>query len=111
MSRDLLLELGWKRKVYGHWKQGQVTGEDYRDAVHHCREKIRATKAQLEFKLASTVKDNKKGFLKYVNRKRRIRDNIGLLLDEAGHLTNRDVDKALVSLTLMMCLTTLYNIS
>ncbi|KAK4816993.1 hypothetical protein QYF61_025913 [Mycteria americana] len=47
-----------------------------------------------EFKLSSTVKDNKKGFLKYVNSKRRIRDNIGPLLDEVGHLTNRDVDKA-----------------
>ncbi|KAK4810960.1 hypothetical protein QYF61_014432 [Mycteria americana] len=94
LSRDLLLELGWKRKVYGHWKQGQATREDYRDAVRHCREKIRAAKARLEFKLASTVKDNKKGFLKYVNSKRRIRDNIGPLLDEVGHLTNRDVDKA-----------------
>ncbi|KAK4807141.1 hypothetical protein QYF61_018482, partial [Mycteria americana] len=81
-------------KVYGHWKQGQGTREDYRDAVCHCREKIRAAKARLEFKLASTVKDNKKGFLKSINSKRRTRDNIGLLLDEVGHLTNRDVDKA-----------------
>ncbi|KAK4828018.1 hypothetical protein QYF61_022795 [Mycteria americana] len=63
MSRDLL-EHRWKRKVYGHWKQGQVTQEDYRDAVCHYREKICAAKARLEFKLASTVKDNKKGFLK-----------------------------------------------
>ena len=94
LNRDLLLELRRKRKVYGHWKQGQVTREDYRDAVHHCREKICAAKAQLEFKLASTVKDNKKGFFKYVNSKRRIRDNIGPLLDEVGHLTNRDIDKA-----------------
>jgi len=39
------------------------------------------------------VNDNKKGLLKYVNSKRRIRDNIGPLLDEAGHLTNRDIDK------------------
>ena len=79
--------------MYGHWKQGQVTREDYRDAVRHCREKIRAAKARLEFKQASTVKDNKKGFLKYVNSKRRIRDNIGPLLDEVGHLTNRHIDK------------------
>ena len=50
-------------------------------------------KAQSEFKLASTVKDNKKGFLKSVHSERRIRDNIGLLLDEVEHLTNRDVDK------------------
>ncbi|KAK4815532.1 hypothetical protein QYF61_003224 [Mycteria americana] len=76
LNRDLLLEIKWKRKVYGRWKQGQVTQEDYRDAVRHCREKIRVAKAWLEFKLASTVKDNKKSFLKYVNSKRRIRDNI-----------------------------------
>ncbi|KAK4828562.1 hypothetical protein QYF61_027531 [Mycteria americana] len=57
-------------------------------------EKIRAAKARLEFKLASTAKDNKKGFFKYVNSKRRTRANIGVLLDEVGHLKNRDVDKA-----------------
>lgn len=51
-------------------------------------------KAQLEFKLTSTVKDNKKGLLNYVNCKRRIRANISLLLDEVGHLTIRDADKA-----------------
>ncbi|KAK4832011.1 hypothetical protein QYF61_020449 [Mycteria americana] len=71
-------------KPYGHWKQGQATWEDYRDAVCHHREKICAAKARLEFKLASTVKDNIKGFLKYVNSKGRIRNNIGPLLDE-GH--------------------------
>ncbi|GAB0196742.1 hypothetical protein GRJ2_002139500 [Grus japonensis] len=68
--------------------------EDYRDAARLCREKIHAAKAQLELKLASTVGDNKKGFFKYVNNKRRTRENIGSLLDKNGHLTNRDIDKA-----------------
>ena len=71
-----------------------MTREDYRDAVCPCRNKICVAKAPLEFKLSSTVKDNQKGFLKHVNSKRRMRDNIDLLLDEVGHLTNRDVDKA-----------------
>lgn len=31
LSRDLLLELRQKMKVYGLWKQGQVTWEDYMD--------------------------------------------------------------------------------
>ena len=44
MIRDLTPELKQKRKVYGHWKQGQAPWEDYRDAVHQCREKIRAAK-------------------------------------------------------------------
>jgi len=70
-----------------------VTWEDYRHAVCHCRGKVRAAKPRLEFKLANTVKNNKKGFLKYVNSKKRIRYNIGSLLHEASHLTNRDIDK------------------
>ncbi|GAB0177896.1 hypothetical protein GRJ2_000254900 [Grus japonensis] len=100
LNRDLLLELRQKKKVYACWKQGQATREDYRDAAHLCGEKIRAAKAQLELKLASTVGDNKKGFFKYANNKRRTRDNIGSLLDENGHLTNRDIDKAEISLML-----------
>ena len=79
--------------MYSQWKQGQVTWEDYRVDVRHCREEIRTAKAQLELKLASTVKD-KKGCFKYVNSKRQARNNIGLLLDTHSHLTNRDIDKA-----------------
>ncbi|GAB0206331.1 hypothetical protein GRJ2_003178100 [Grus japonensis] len=71
--------------MYGLWKQGQATEEDYRDAVRHCREKICTTKTQLELKMASTVVDNKKGFLEYVNRKRKTKENIDPLLDEVGH--------------------------
>lgn len=51
-------------------------------------------KAQLKFKLASTVKDDKKGFFKKVKSRMGIRDNIGLLLNGIDHLTNRDVDEA-----------------
>lgn len=50
-------------------------------------------KAQLEFQVAGTAKDNKNSFLIYVNSERR-RDNTVPLLDEAGHLTNCDVDRA-----------------
>lgn len=60
MNRDFLLEFRRKREVYGPWKQGQVSWEDYRDTIHHCREKTGVTKAQLELKLASTVWDNKR---------------------------------------------------
>jgi len=61
LSRDLL-QLRQKRKVFGHWKQRQATWEDYRDTVCHCKEKISMAKGGLEFKLASILKDNKKGF-------------------------------------------------
>lgn len=35
-----------------------------------------------------------KVLLKYINNKKRTRDNISLLLDESGLLANREIDKA-----------------
>ncbi|KAK4823990.1 hypothetical protein QYF61_009115 [Mycteria americana] len=58
------------------------------------QEKTQIAKAQLQLKLASVVSDNKKGFFKYVNSKRRSKENIGPILVEDGHLTNRDEEKA-----------------
>lgn len=85
LSRDLL-ELSQKRKVYRHWHKKQVTVKHYRDTVHHCGGKIHAPKAQLEFKLASTVRYKKGGFYKCVNSKRRFRDNASSLTDEVCHV-------------------------
>jgi len=39
------------------------------------------------------VSDNKKGFFKYVNSKRRSKENNGLILDEDDYLTCRDEEK------------------
>ena len=44
-------------------------------------------------KLAGVVSGNKKGFFRYVNSKRRSKENIGPILVEDGHLTNRDEEK------------------
>ena len=73
LNRDLWLELKNKREVYGLWKSGQATYDDYRYVVKLCREKIRKAKAQLELNLATKVKDNNKYFYKYINSKRRAR--------------------------------------
>ncbi|GAB0210066.1 hypothetical protein GRJ2_003472400 [Grus japonensis] len=59
LNRELCLELRKKRRVYGLWKKGQATQEDYKDVMRLCREKIRKAKAQLELNLATAVKDNK----------------------------------------------------
>ena len=48
--------------MYGCWKEGQEMKKEYRDDVRVCREKIHGAKAQLELKLAMSVRDNKKGF-------------------------------------------------
>ncbi|GAB0207221.1 mitochondrial enolase superfamily member 1 [Grus japonensis] len=93
LNRELLMELQKKNKLYDLWKRGQTSQEDYIAVVCMCREKTQKAKAQLELKLASVVSDNKKGFSKYVNSKRRSKENIGPILVEDGHLTNMDEEK------------------
>lgn len=92
-----LLEFSHKKKLYGCWKKGQETWKDCRDAIHLCREKIFVAKAQLELKLARSVGDNKKSFLKYMNkkkkdqRKHRSASWWGRSPHRQGHRQSRDV--------------------
>ena len=89
LNRDLWLDLKNKRKVYGLWKSGQATYDDYRYIVKLCREKIRKAKAQLELNLATKVKENNKYFYKYINSKRRARENLHPLLYAEGNLVTQ----------------------
>lgn len=54
---------------------------------------MKKAKAQLELTLAVVVSDNKKIFSKYVNNKRRSKENIAQILGADGHLTSRDEGK------------------
>jgi len=94
MSKELLVELRWKRRVHGMWKEGQAAWKEYRNAVRACREAMRKAKVHLELNLARDVKNNKKGFFKYISSKRKTRENVGLLLNEAGVLVTEDAEKA-----------------
>jgi len=94
VNKELLAELRWKRKVHGMWKEGQATWEEYRNVVRACRDATRKAKAHLELKLARDVRNNKKGFFKYINSKRKARDNVGPLPNEAGVLVKEDAEKA-----------------
>lgn len=49
-----------KRGVYDLWEKGKATQEDSKDIMRLCREKIRRSKAQQKFNLATAVKDIKK---------------------------------------------------
>ena len=80
--------------VYHLWKKGQATQEEYRDLVRSCREEIRKAKAQLELNLATIVRYNKKCFYKYVNNKKRAKENIYPLFDTEGNIATRDEEKA-----------------
>jgi len=55
---------------------------------------MRKAKAHLELNLARDVKNNKKGFFNYINSKRKARDNVGPLLNEAGVLVKEDAGRA-----------------
>jgi len=70
LNRELLQGLGKKKRVYHLWKKGQATQEEYRGRVRSCIEEIRKAKAQLELRLATVVRDNKKCFYKYNNNKK-----------------------------------------
>jgi len=94
MSKELLEKLRWKRKVYRMWKEGQATWEEYRNVVRACREAMRKAKVHLELNLARDVKDNKKGFFKYINSKRKTKENVGPLLNEVGALVTENTEKA-----------------
>jgi len=94
MSKEILAELRQKRKVYGICTERQATWEEYRNVVRACRDATKKAKAHLELNLARDVKDNKKGFFKYISSKQKTRDNVGPLLNEVGALVMEDAEKA-----------------
>ncbi|KAF1606038.1 UNVERIFIED_CONTAM: hypothetical protein FQV16_0004848, partial [Eudyptes robustus] len=94
LNRELLLGLRRKRRVYHLWKKGQATQEEYRDLVRSCREKVRKAKAQLERNLAAVIRDNKKCFYKYINDKKRAKENLHPSLDAGGNIVTEDKEKA-----------------
>jgi len=92
--RELLLGLREKRRVYHLWKKGLAIEEDYRGLVVLCREEIKKAKAQLELRLATAVRDNKKCFYIYIKNKKRGKENLHPILDAGGNIANKDEEKA-----------------
>ena len=62
--------------------------------VRVCREVTRKAKASLELNLVRGVKDNKKGFFKYIADKTNTRGNVGPLMNEMGAAVTEDTEKA-----------------
>ncbi|NXH96976.1 RTJK polymerase, partial [Pachycephala philippinensis] len=94
MGKELLKELRNKKSMYHLWKEGQVSQEIFMGIVRACRKKIREAKTQLDLNSATFVKDNKECFHKYINGKRRDKNNLGSLLDVGGNLMTTDGEKA-----------------
>ena len=87
LNRELLLGLHL-------WKKGQLAQEEYRGLVRSCREEIRKAKAQLELRLATVVRGNKKCFHKYINNKKSTKESLHPLLDERGNIATKDEENA-----------------
>ena len=68
----------------------QLLGEIYKEVAKVCREEVQKAKAQLELRLATAVKENKKSFYEYISGKRRTKENFHPLLDAAGDVTTED---------------------
>jgi len=75
LSRDLLVKLKGKKEMHRHWKQGQITWEEYRDIAQLYRDGVRKAKGQLELNLARDAKNNK-GFYGYVRQKRKVKESV-----------------------------------
>ena len=89
-----MLGLKEKGRVYHLWRKGRATWEEYTDLGRPYRGKIRKAKAQLELNLATSVRDNKKCFYKYVNSKKNPKENIFPLMDREGNVATSDEEKA-----------------
>ncbi|KFV20393.1 hypothetical protein N340_12155, partial [Tauraco erythrolophus] len=94
MNKELLDQLGHKKKAYSGWEKGQVAWEEYRAIVQATRDQVRKAKALIELNLATDIKGNKKNFYRYVSDKKRSRENVGPLRKEMGDLATRDMEKA-----------------
>ncbi|KAJ7415166.1 hypothetical protein BTVI_38982 [Pitangus sulphuratus] len=90
MSRELLVNLKRKKEINGMLKKEQATWGDYRNIVRVCWD-ARKAKAHLELSLAKDVKGTRKGFYKYINSKRKIRENMGPLLNHMDVLVTEDI--------------------
>jgi len=97
-------KLIWKKGVYRMWKRSVATLEKYRDVFRACKSATKKAKAHLELNLLREVKDNKKGFFKYVSSKRKTRENVGSLLNEVGVPVTEDTEKAVTECLLCFCL-------
>lgn len=62
-------------------KKAQTIQENYKGVVRLYRKKIKRTKAQLEFNLATVVKDNNNCFYRCISNRSRAKENIHHLLD------------------------------
>ncbi|KAK4808500.1 hypothetical protein QYF61_005817 [Mycteria americana] len=81
-------------ELHRQWKQGQATWKEYRDAARLCRDGVRKAKVQLELNLARDAKNNKKGFYRYINQKRKVKESVPPLMNKNDEIVSTNEEKA-----------------
>ena len=59
-----------------------------------CRDRIRKAKAQMELNLVRDATDNKKGFYRYIGRRRQAKESVLPPMKGNGELASSDIEKA-----------------
>ncbi|GAB0209623.1 mitochondrial enolase superfamily member 1 [Grus japonensis] len=93
MNKELLGKVKQKKEAFRGWKQGQVAWEEYRETVRAARDQVRKAKALIELNLARDVKGSRKSFYMYISDKRKMRENVRILQNNAGDLVTWDMEK------------------
>lgn len=88
------------------WKEGQATEEMFKNVARSCKKKIREAKAQLEFNLTTSVKDNKNVFINTLTAKGGARKT-SILYWTQGNRVTKDEEMAKV---LNTCFASVFNI-
>ena len=70
-----------------------MSWEEYKAVVHVCGDRVRKAKTQMELNFMRDVKDNKKGFYRYVGRKRQAKKSVPPLMKGSGELASSDIGK------------------
>lgn len=92
MTKKLLTKLKGK---HTKWKQGQATQEGHRDIDREFRDGVRKTKVYLDLNLTRHVKS----FYKYVSSERKVRENMGLMLNEVWVLVTKGMERSRCSMS------------
>ena len=59
-----------------------------------CSDRTRKAKTQVELNLVRDVKDNKKGFYRYISRRRQAKEGVSPLMKGNGELASSDIEEA-----------------
>ena len=67
----------------------------YKDAAELCRDEIKKVKAQLKLDFTSGAERNRKGFCRYISRKRKVQEGAPPLVSDTDRLVTADKVKVL----------------